>query len=227
MRNLTDLYQEIMERHPSAETLVLILEKLQHEGMHSHTVKACLKALECYPGDLRIQGMLAEAYLNMGFIGQAEAQLGEVTAAIDELAVAYKQQALLCARQRRTGEAVRHLRRYLVHHPQDGDALTLLAGWTGEPALLDEEVDEELASPTLAEIYVAQGRIQEAVETYEKVVRKNQDDTDSRERLMELKSMEDRHHVPSLSPERGPKDSKQRMIDILEAWLVNIRESNA
>lgn len=226
MENPDELYQEIMEQHPSPGTLVLILEKLRDQGRYAQIVQSSLKALELYPEDVRIRGLLADAYLQMGFLGQAEAELDKAIAVIDELVAVYKQQAMLYARQRRTKEALRFLRCYLAHHPRDKDALSLLAGSAGGQPFPQEEMDSELASPILAEIYFNQGRIQEAVETYEKVIRKNTGDLASQDRLTELKSMLEAEQTQSDSRGKVSGDQIQQTIDILETWLARIRESD-
>ena len=226
MGNPNDLYEKILQRSPSPGTLVLILEKLREEGRYAYIVQASLAALQLYPDDIRIRGQLADAYLQMGFMGQAVTELGKVTAAVDELATAYKQQAMLYARQGRTEEAVRSLRRYLNHHPEDGEAVALLANSTEDQTLLHEEMEMELASPTLAEIYVGQGQIQEAVDTYEKVIRKNAEDQIYQQRLAELKSMLDHEQSQPGSDETLRRDPTRRAIHMLEAWLADIRESH-
>jgi tetratricopeptide (TPR) repeat protein len=70
--------------------------------------------------------LLAESYLDLGFIGLAETELATVTSRLGDLVSAYKLQAEIYTKQQRTEEAVWALNQYLVHRPDDHDALDLL-----------------------------------------------------------------------------------------------------
>jgi tetratricopeptide (TPR) repeat protein len=109
----------------------------------------------------------------------------------------------------------------------------------------DEEVLSEIATPTLAEVYVHQGQIQEALSIYEKVIVQNPGDQASMRRIGELRTvLEAGSHLEELElpaleaepplPEAelpppaeaapGAKQKKQKAIAILESWLANIRK---
>ena len=92
--------------------------------------------------------------------------------------------------------------------------------------LEDREGDEfgELATPELAEIYFHQGLINEAVSTYEKVLLEKPEDEASRERLAELKALNE-----DAFPSRGNADEilhtrKEKMIFVMKDWLAKIQE---
>jgi tetratricopeptide (TPR) repeat protein len=89
---------------------------------------------------------------------------------------------------------------------------------------LEEEVLHEIATPTLAEVYVNQGEIQEALSIYEKVVAQNPEDQASMTRIEELRTM--LTVEPPLAEEAvpGAKQRKEKTIAILESWLANIRK---
>ena len=53
----------------------------------------------------------------------------------------------------------------------------------------EEDVLSEIATPTLAEVYVNQGQIQEAITIYEKVVAQNPEDQTSIKRIQELNTL--------------------------------------
>jgi tetratricopeptide (TPR) repeat protein len=121
-----DFLSEILSYGPSQGTFLLALKKMKEEGRSSEIVQACQKALSLYPDDLRLRRLLAESYLDLGFIGLAEAELAVVTSGIGDLASVYKLQAELYTNQQRTEEAVGALNQYLVHKPDDHDARDLL-----------------------------------------------------------------------------------------------------
>lgn len=71
----------------------------------------------------------------------------------------------------------------------------------------EAEILKDLATPNLAELYVEQGAIQEAISIYETYLRTNPTDEEALKRLKELK---------------GP-DPTETLIKILEDWLMNLR----
>lgn len=126
MEKSNDFLGEILNNGPSQGTFFLVLQKMKEEGRSSEVIRECQKALSLYPDDLRLRTLLAESYLDLGFIGLAETELATVTSHLGDLASAYKLQAEIYTKQQRTEEAVWALNQYLVHRPDDHNALDLL-----------------------------------------------------------------------------------------------------
>ena len=104
-----------------------------------------------------------------------------------------------------------------------------------EPLAFDEEEPEfefeeealsEISTPTLAEVYVHQGQIQEAISIYEKVLAQNPEDQAALRRIQELNTM--RAFEPPLAEKAQEvpraKQKRQKTLAILESWLANIRK---
>lgn len=89
----------------------------------------------------------------------------------------------------------------------------------------DEDVLSEIATPTLAEVYVNQGQIQEALNIYERVIAQDPDDEASVKRVQELRTMLLAEPPPPEEPV-VPRENrkKQKTIALLESWLANIRK---
>ena len=126
MEKSNDLLGEILNNGPSQGTFFLVLKKMKEQGQSSEVIRECQKALSIYPDDLRLRTLLAESYLDLGFIGLAETELATVTSRLGDLVSAYKLQAEIYTKQQRTEEAVWALNQYLVHRPDDHNALDLL-----------------------------------------------------------------------------------------------------
>jgi tetratricopeptide (TPR) repeat protein len=93
-----------------------------------------------------------------------------------------------------------------------------------KPALrLEEEVLTEIATPTLAEVYVNQGQIQEAINIYEKVIEQNPEDHTSVTRVQALRTLLAAQLAPREEAVPKAEQRKQKTIAVLESWLANIR----
>jgi tetratricopeptide (TPR) repeat protein len=78
----------------------------------------------------------------------------------------------------------------------------------------------EIATPTLAEVYFAQGQVAEAIVTYQRVLDRNPGAEQPRKRLEELKAM--LPSVPRPQESRREEDPlrsrKEKLIRVLETW---------
>lgn len=248
---LDDFSNQILTDGPSSGTLFVVLSKLKEDGQFKRVIQECIKALRGHPNDIRIRQLLAESYLEMGWLSQAEAEMERVTRQLDHLISAYRLKAEIYHRGKREAEASEALRLYLAHRPDDGEALALLERLKpSEKTLVDEplpmveeaptpvralaeEASEaaeltalpEIATPTLAEVYFSQGQLQEAINTYEKVVAQNPEAEQLRHRLGELKAM---ISLPaSLMTEDEAslrvRENREKLIAHLEKWRAQIR----
>lgn len=83
----------------------------------------------------------------------------------------------------------------------------------------------EIVTPTLAEVYVNQGQIKEAIDIYERIAARDADDLAVRRRIEELRAMI-AAETPAESVKRD-RDGKKRekIISTLEMWLEEIRKT--
>ena len=246
------LYDQILRRGASSETLRILLSELKKEGNPRRVIQECIKAIQIYPQDPFLRELLAEAYLEAGFISQAEMELERLTSQLDDMASLYKRLADIYRKQRRGEDAIRSLRIYLAHRPEDHEALDVFEALHARPAVTEEtpaaEIQEaaageihepaieeeagqpeeaavhEIATPTLAEVYVSQGDLEEALKIYHKVIARNPQDERSQQRVQELEALLTREPpVPEEKVDRRRK-KKERAIAILEAWLADLRK---
>jgi tetratricopeptide (TPR) repeat protein len=235
-----DLYREILSGSPSQATLFLILSRMKREGLLARVINECTKALEAYPDDLRLRKLRAEVCYEAGRVPEAEEDIRTVITKINELARSYRLLADLCIAQGKTDEAVEALKHYLIHWPDDSESCTLLESLAPvkealpeipqpheEPAVnsVVEEEPPDMATATLAEVYFSQGKTQEAVEVYEKVVERNPDDPSARARMDELKNILEQGRAQERKREVMIMQ-KKKMASILDTWLTGIREQS-
>jgi len=192
MEKSNDLLGEILNNGPSQGTFFLVLKKMKEEGQSSEVIRECQKALSIYPDDLRLRTLLAESYLDLGFIGLAETELATVTSRLGDLVSAYKLQAEIYTKQQRTEEAVWALNQYLVHRPDDHNALDLLDKI--KPPMEGEKPKETQAVEDFA--HTEKARIEEQTitgtpEIIEDVVRAPEEDIESEHVLESPELFED------------------------------------
>jgi len=244
MAERNGFFEEILSQGPSAGSVFVVLGRMKKEGRLKDVIQNCIRFLALYPDDIRLRTLLAESYAEAGFIGLAQAEFERVAGMIDGLVPAYRFLGEIYAKQQRIEEATDMLRRYLAHYPDQADVIGLLEKLEStrslkegalemeRPAedgvpLTDESADElvDFATPTIAELYYSQGRLDAAIHTYEKVVNSSPDDRASRVRLHELKGMVGA--TTPVAPDRKastPRARKEQLLLTLERWLPKIRE---
>ncbi|RJR47637.1 MAG: hypothetical protein C4576_09255 [Desulfobacteraceae bacterium] len=237
-----DFLDRVLKQAPSSETLFLLLANRKAEGRLKEVIRECIEALGRYPEDARLRGLLAESCYEDGWLSRAESEIETATAKIEELVHLYKLKGLIYSALNKKEDAVKSLELYLAHKPDDNEAVSLLESMkpAGEsPFKYAPEVDTrtqetapfsvpEIATPTLAEVYFAQGQIEEAIATYQKVVDRNPDAERSRNRLEELKAMNSAlDQEQEVGGEEEPlRSKKEKLIRVLETWREAIEVSS-
>ena len=95
-----------------------------------------------------------------------------------------------------------------------------------ETAVIEKEDFLDIATPTLAEVYLNQGQTAEALNIYERIIADNPEDHASKQRVVELKAM--LAPPTPLEPSAGDnaREKKEKMIATLNTWLEEIRKTN-
>jgi len=242
MSENNDLFEEILALEPCSTTTRLLLTRLAADGQYDYVVKYGPKALRSNPHDLKLMKLVAEAYEKMGFMGHAQDMLERACSSIEKFSVLFKDLASLYAKTKHREKAIECLGKYLAHHPNDPEAKALLDTLqTPQGPEIPEPPEREfaqgsptlqdLATPTLAEIYFNQGQIREAIDIYESVLARHPEDHESARRLEELKAMvrPSAQDLPKLERPHGQdhlRARKEKMIAVLGSWLGRIQGMN-
>jgi tetratricopeptide (TPR) repeat protein len=117
------LYDQIVAQGASSETLRILLFRVEKERRAGESSPGVHQSRPDLPPRSIPDQMLAESYADVGFLSQAEKELEKLTGQMDDLIRAYKLQARIFEKQNRREEAIRSLRIYLAHHPEDHEAL--------------------------------------------------------------------------------------------------------
>lgn len=220
MTALDENHDKIIEKIATPKIRLILIEILKKEGKPERAIKACIKALEFFPDDIDIRKLLAETYIEQGFMELAEAELEKLCKKIEELSSIFKLQAELFREENRIEEAINSLKLYLAHNRSDREASQLLS----ELSTPTEEEPSVLPTPTLAEIYFKQGELEEAIKIYDEIVKAAPDDDKSKIRLNELKEIKEAEEHRK-AKEGVLREKKLKVIGILERWLTNIEKS--
>ena len=238
MEDNTVLYDEILKHGPSQTTLHIILARIKNEGRVNEVIRWCMTFLRVFPKDIYLRMLLAESYLEMGSVGQAETEFLKVSSMMSDLVPVYARLAGIYAKQKRFTEAAGEAEIFLSHHPDDPEMHEILkiveeaCGALEEPdqrwpVLPDDEEDSlvNFATPTIAELYFSQGQLDAAVETYERVIEEHPDDSVSVDRLAQLKA-ELEADLPGATKESHDvvETQKVKLLTILEKWLPRVGE---
>lgn len=233
-----ELFGRILLHGPSQGTVFLLLSRMKEDARVNEVIQGCLKALQVFPDDPRLRKLLAESFLEVGFVSQAENEMEKVASFIRELAVIYKRKAELTFRQGRHGEALEALNTYLGFYPEDSEAQHLLQRLRSpsppppEPEktrdLEPPAYSPEMATPTLAEICLTQGHVDEAVRVYEEYLGKHPADETASRRLAEIRggARGMPAESPPVAPDHAMRARTERIIAVLENWLAGIRRWN-
>ncbi len=220
MEKSNDLLGEILNYGPSQGTFFLVLQKMKEEGRSSEVIRECQKALSLYPDDLHLRTLLAESYLDMGFIGLAETELATVTSRLGDLASAYKLQAEIYTKQQRTEEAVWALNQYLVHRPDDHDALDLLDKI--KSAAEGEKPKETQALEGFAHTETEDERIEDVGHPQEEDILESVVIPEDITRALEEDIEEEEVLVAELPEERADREEKDEFAELATTELAEI-----
>jgi tetratricopeptide (TPR) repeat protein len=191
--NLDEL---IIRNLPSPSTAFLIVSEWYSQGRYDAVINACRDILKIYPDDIRLHRLACLAYSELDFQQEVLNETEKIMRSIEDFADIYLIRARTLKQLNEIGKALKTLRLYLAYRPGDETGLALLKELRAtdgsldspgqEPADIDLGPETTMASPTIAELYLSQGLIDQAVETYRHVVALNPDDESSRQRLEEL-----------------------------------------
>jgi tetratricopeptide (TPR) repeat protein len=238
MEDNTVLYDEILKHGPSQTTLHIILARIKDEGRVNEVIRWCMTFLRVFPKDINLRMLLGECYLETGSVGQAETEFLKVSSMMNDLLPVYARLAGIYAKQKRFTEAGGEAEIFLTHYPDDPEMNEILqmveeaggaVGGTDPkwPVLPDDEEESlvNFATPTIAELYFSQGQLNAAIETYEKVIEEHPDDSDSAERLAQLKvELASDLPVPTKASHNGVDTQEEKLLTILEKWLPRVGE---
>jgi len=212
-----ELYRQIMSKDPSSQAFVYLAEALWERKMYAEAIETCVNGLRLHPHDLRARVILGLSYLRKDELDLAEPELLKAKEMLEINTVTYQALAELYDKKGDNDLAVRYRQLFrAILAPGLAEVETEAA----EPEIesLPEKIEQEegeVATVTMAELYVKQGHLPEAIEVYRRILVSTPENTGVLERLAELEK------------QLGEAESARTLLSILESWQKCLKDPAA
>jgi tetratricopeptide (TPR) repeat protein len=182
--------EERLARDPASLAFAQLADLYRKAGRTRDAVAVCRNGLTRYPHYTTARLILAKALVADGQLAPAQAELEAILEVNPKDVQSHR---LVAEVQRRLGhidEAVRHLEAAIALDPSDRESQGLLALLRGsEPAaggatgLARVLSDDTFATVTFGALCLEQGCVEEAAQIFTRILRKNPDHREAREKL--------------------------------------------
>jgi tetratricopeptide (TPR) repeat protein len=182
--------EERLARDPASLAFAQLADLYRKAGRTRDAVALCRNGLTRYPHYTTARLILAKALVADGQLAPAQVELEAI---LDVSPKDVQSHRLVAEVQRRLGhidEAVRHLEAAIALDPSDRESQGLLALLRGsEPAaggstgLARVLSDDTFATVTFGALCLEQGCVEEAAQIFTRILRKNPDHREAREKL--------------------------------------------
>ena len=209
-----ELYRQIMSKDPSSKAFVYLAEALWERGMYTEAIQTCVKGLRLHPHDLRARVILGLSYLRTDELELAEVELLKAKEMLEINTVTYQALAELYDKQGDVDQAASYRRLFqTIIAPGIVESENGAAEFEVEsPAEETEQKEVELATATMAELYIEQGHLAEAIEVYRRILQSDPEAEGVKARLEEVES------------KVGKAKVARTLLKILESWQNDIKD---
>ncbi|MDX9820535.1 MAG: tetratricopeptide repeat protein [Syntrophales bacterium] len=210
------------------ETFLADAEDLFRNRLYAEAAEAAESRLRDHSADLDAKAVLCRALIGMERLQEAVRCLGEIEEAILGLSRVYASLGDLCRRKGLRDEAVAYYRKCVAIHPHssvteevNGRLDELLKETSPAKTVGGEDAEAPLAADfqtvTMADLYVRQGHLDEALDLLEKILHKDPEDPQAARLIAKV-----REKMATSRMEATGKEKHSRLIDELQRWLNNI-----
>ena len=182
--------EERLARDPASLAFAQLADLYRKAGRTRDAVALCRNGLTRYPHYTTARLILAKALVADGQLAPAQAELEAILEVNPKDVQSHRLAAEVQRRLGHIDEAVRHLEAAIALDPSDRESQGLLAllrgseppagGATGLARVLS---DDTFATVTFGALCVEQGCVEEAAQIFTRILRKNPDHREAREKL--------------------------------------------
>lgn len=173
-----EFYRQMLTKDPSSQGFVYLAEALFERSMYTEAVETCLNGVRLHPHDLRARVILGLSYLRINSLDRAESELLRAKEILEINTAAY--QGLAELYERKGDEEKSSLYRRLYEAVQSPATMA-----AREPEA-SPQIQPEVATVTMAELYAEQGHLDKAAAVYRTILETAPETPEVAARLAEL-----------------------------------------
>ena len=180
--------EERLQRDPTSLVFAQLAELYRKAGRTREAIDVCRQGLERYPHYTTARLTLAKAYMAEGEAERALVELSRILEVSPRDVQSHRLAAEIHRRSGRLDQAVTHLETAVTLDPGDRESRSLLgllrAGTAGEVTGLRRVLaDETFVTLSFGSLCLEQGLLDEAASVFTRLLRKNPEHPEARERL--------------------------------------------
>jgi tetratricopeptide (TPR) repeat protein len=212
-----ELYQQMISKDPSSQAFIYLAESLWERKMYAEAIETCSNGLRLHPHDLRARVILGLSYLGAGELDRAETELLKAKEILEINTAIYQALAELYEQKGDSEQAGRYRQLFETIHPSEPVEVEIQPAEEATESVAEgvAEKDPEVATETMAELYVQQGDLEKAVEVYRKLIEAAPEAADAESKLAELQK------------QIRETQAAHSLLSILESWQSNLQERAA
>ena len=210
-----ELYQQMMNKDPSSQAFIYLAEAYLEREMYEEAIEVCANGLRLRPHDLRGRVILGLSCLRTGALDRAEAELQKAREMLEINAVTFQALAELYDQKGDAEQAVRYREVFEVIHPSEApapEAEVTEPDIEVEPEEVSDEEPKAAATITMAELYIQQGHLYEAVGVYQQILENEPENVEAQNKLADLEK------------EINEAQKAHRLLSILERWQSRLKD---
>ncbi len=212
-----ELYRQMMSKDPSSQAFIYLAEALWERNMYAEAIETCSSGLRLHPHDLRARVILGLSYLRTGELDRAETELLKAKEMLEINTAIYQALAELYDKRGDSEQAIHYQQLFETIHPSEQAAVAMEPADPEVESVVEEVAREEseMATATVAEIYVQQGHLDKAVEVYREIL----------ETAPETEGVADR--LAELEKQMGEAQVARTLLSFLESWQSKLQQRDA
>ncbi|MFH1626411.1 MAG: hypothetical protein ABID54_14825 [Pseudomonadota bacterium] len=212
-------------------------EDALRDGMTDKAIQMCVHRLKANPKDWSATVCLAKAYFEKGMLREAREELEKLAKVMSNNRMIYKMLGEIYEKEGNRGKAITFYRIFSAYDPGDSEVNYILSSLEVEEHLRRERMPREdrsgvlegesddkvkILTNTVAEIYIKQGHLDKALETYREMLGADPANAAIQRKIEDLiEKIKESGRTEVDLPLYSPKT--ERIITTLNNWLGNLQ----